>query len=210
MKEPMDPGENEGAAKPLEFWLQDLERRRKFVTPEHTVRGMFYRGMLESYRELGDEALVRRSLAASGHERFVDFFSYSIHVQFELIRTALPTLAEHFGSGEAALRQVGRRSTSDFLGSVTGRAMLMMAHGRPRLMIDHMPAAYRVAVSFGEMKVVWAGPQQGSLLVDTSFLPAPVYAGMLQGVLEASRVQASQTTGRATGPLSIACEFSWE
>jgi uncharacterized protein (TIGR02265 family) len=108
----MDHGENEGAAKPLEFWIQDLERRRKFATPEHTVRGMFFRGMMESFRDMGDEALVRRCLAASGHERFVDFFSDSIHVQFELILTALPTLAEHHGSGEAALRQLGRLSVA--------------------------------------------------------------------------------------------------
>ncbi|AKJ03284.1 uncharacterized protein (TIGR02265 family) [Archangium gephyra] len=206
----MDGSENEGGTKPLEFWLQDLERRMAFVQPEHTVRGMFFRGMLESFRSLGDETLVGRCLEASGHERFVDFFSYSVRVQSQLLLTALPTLARHYGSGEAALRQVGRRSISDFLGSVTGKAMLMMAHGRPRPMIDHMPTGYRVAVSFGEMKVAWSGPQRGTLSVGLSFLPPPVYAGMLQGVLEASRVQTFQAAGRETEGLGVACDFSWE
>jgi uncharacterized protein (TIGR02265 family) len=206
----MDSGDNEGGPKPLEFWLQDLERRRAFVKPEHTVRGMFFRGMLESFRDLGDETLVRRCMVACGHERFVDFFSYSIEVQTQLLLTALPTLARHYGHGEAALRQVGRRSISDFLGSVTGKAMLMMAHGRPRPMIDHMPTAYRVAVSFGDMKVVWGGPQRGTLSIGLSFLPPPVYAGMLQGVLEASRVQTFHTAGRETEGLGVACDFSWE
>lgn len=206
----MDHDENAGGPKPLEFWLQDLQWRTTFVKPEHTVRGMFFRGMLESFRDMGDEALVQRCMEASGHERFVDFFSYSVHVQSQLLLTALPTLASLHGSGEAALRQLGRRSISDFLGSVTGKAMRMMANGRPRPMIEHMPTGYRVAVSFGEMKVVWAGARQGSLLVALSFLPPPVYAGMLQGVLEASRAQGIRTAGRATEGLGVACDFSWE
>jgi uncharacterized protein (TIGR02265 family) len=107
---------------------------------------MFFLGMMESFRDLGDEGLVRRCLEASGHERFVDFFSYSVHIQSQLLLTALPSLARQHGSAETALWQVGRRSISDFLGSVAGKAMLMMAHGRPRPMIDHMPTAYRVAL----------------------------------------------------------------
>ena len=210
LKEHMDSNEREGGTKPLEFWLEDLRRRGAFAKPEHTVRGMFFRGMLESFRALGNEALVRRCLEECGQERFVDFFSYSVHVQSQIFLTALPTLAERHGSGEAALRQIGRRSIVDFLGSVAGRAMLMMAHGRPRPMIDHMPTAYRVAVSFGEMKVVWTGARQGTLHIGMSFLPAPVYAGMLQGVLEASRAQGIHTLARETGESGIACDFSWE
>jgi uncharacterized protein (TIGR02265 family) len=205
----MDNHESGGGTKPLEFWLQDLEQRRAFVQPEHTVRGMFFRGMLESFRGLGNEALVRRCLEACGQERFVDFFSYSVHIQTQIFLAALPFLAEHHGSGEAALWQVGRRNSTDFLGSVAGKAMLMMAHGRPRPMIDHMPTAYRVATSFGEMKVVWSGAQQGTLHVGLSFLPAPVYAGILHGVLEASGAQGIHTTARETGELNLACDFSW-
>ncbi len=206
----MDNGESEVGSKPLEFWLQDLERRRCFVKSEHTMRGFFFKGLLENVRTLGDEALVRRCLEACGQERFVDLFNYSVDVQTKIFLTALPTLARHHGSGEAALRQMGRRSISDFLGSVPGRTLLLMAGRRPRSMIDHMPTAYRVAVSFGDMKVVWSGAQQGTLHVGLSFLPPPVYAGMLLGILEASSAQGIRATGRSTGELGVACDFSWE
>ncbi len=92
----MDSGESEGGTKPLEFWLQDLERRVAFAKPEYTVRGMFFRGMLESFRAMGDEALVRRCLEACDEERFVDLFNYPVDVQTKKIKR----LTQSNGSNE--------------------------------------------------------------------------------------------------------------
>jgi uncharacterized protein (TIGR02265 family) len=187
-----------------------LERRRAFVKPEHTVRGMFFRGMLESFRALGDEALVRRCLEACGQARFQDFSTYSAEIQFQIILTALPFLTRHHGSAEAALHEIGRWGVVDFLGSVPGRAMLMLTQGRPRPLIDHLPAAYRVVVNFGESQVVWNGAQQGMFLIRSTILPPPFHVGVLAGLFEAARTSVPHVSGRATGALDVACDFSWE
>lgn len=195
---------------PLEFWLQDLERRRAFVKPEHTMRGFFYKGMLENIRALGDEALVKRCLEACGQEHFVDFFSYSVEPLFPILFTALPTLAERHGGAEGALRQIGRQSSIDFLASVAGKAMLLLAQGRPRPLLSSLPAAFRVAMSYGAGKVEWLGPTRGRLSVECSFVPPPFQEGMVWQMLEAGRAQDIHVSARSTGELDIVCDFSWK
>ncbi len=206
----MDGSDSASGPQPLEYWLEDLERRRAFVKPEHTVRGMFFRSLLESFRALDDEALVRRCLEACGQERFQDFSTYPADIQFQLILTALPTLARHHGSAEAALHEMGRWGVVDFLRSVPGRTLRMLAQGRPRLLLEQLPAAYRVAVNFGDSQVVWTGPQQGMFLVRFTILPPPFHVGVVEGLFEAVRTSSLHVSGRATGALDVACDFAWE
>ena len=193
-----------------EFWLADLARRRSFVKPEeHTIRGFFFKGVLENLRKLGDEALVRRCLEACGQERFVDFFSYSMDLMFPILLTALPVLAERQGGAEAALRQMGRQSSIDFLSSVAGRAMLLLAHGSPKPLFTSLPAAFRVGMSYGSSQVEWLGPRQGRLLAQGGFMPPPFIEGMVLQMLETAGARRCQATASPVGELDILCEFSW-
>ncbi|WP_083682218.1 TIGR02265 family protein [Archangium sp. Cb G35] len=198
--------------KSMEFWLEDLARRRTFVKPEeHTIRGFFFNGVLENLRTLGDEALVRRCLEACGQERFMDFFSYSTDSMFLILSTALPTLAERHGGAEAALRQMGYQASTDFLASVAGRAMMLLAQGRsPKPLISSLPAAFRVAMSYGSVQVEWLGPRQGRINARGSFMSPPFIEGLLLKVLEAAGARGTQATARPSGALDIVCEFSWE
>jgi uncharacterized protein (TIGR02265 family) len=204
-------GERMGSTEqPLEFWLEELARRRTFVKPEHTLRGFFFKGFLKSLRTLGDEALVRRCLEACGQERLVDFFSYPADLMFPILFTALPTLAERQGGAEAALREIGRQASTDFLESVAGRAMLLLEQGRPRPLLSAMPTGIRVAMSPGDAKVEWLGPRQGRLCAERAFMPAPFVEGLVLRVLEVARARGIQVAAHPTGGLDIVCEFSWE
>ncbi|HEX8438078.1 TIGR02265 family protein [Archangium sp.] len=200
----------ERSEQPLEFWLQDLERRRAFVKPEHTMRGFFYKGMLGNIRTLGDEALVKRCLEACSEESFVDFFSYSVQPLFLILLTALPTLAERHGGAEAALRQIGRQASIDFLESVAGKAMVLLAGSNPRMLINNVPAAFNVAMSYGTARLEWTGQTRGRLLTEYSFVPPPFHEGMVQRLLEAGRAQDIHVSAHATGALNVVCEFSWK
>lgn len=194
----------------LEFWLEELARRRSFVKPEHTIRGFFFKGILENLQTLGDEAMVGRCLEACGQERFMDFFSYSTDLLFPIFFTALPTLTERHGGAEAALRQIGRQASIDFLASVAGRAMRVVAQGKPQPLINSLPSAFRVAMSYGSSQVEWLGPRQGRLSAQFSLMPPPFHEGLVLALLEATGARESQATARSTGELDIVCEFSWE
>ncbi|WNG55461.1 DUF2378 family protein [Archangium gephyra] len=196
----------------MEFWLEDLARRRTYVKPEeHTIRGFFFNGVLKNLRTLGDEALVRRCLEVCGQDRFMDFFSYSTDLMFLILSTALPTLAERHGGAEAALRQMGHQASTDFLASVAGRAMMVLAQGRsPKPLISSLPAAFRVAMSYGSVQVEWLGPRQGRISAQGSFMSPPFIEGLLLKVLEAAGARGARATARPSGALDIVCEFSWE
>jgi uncharacterized protein (TIGR02265 family) len=174
------------------------------------MRGFFFKGLLESLRTLGDETLVRRCVEACGQERFVDFFSYPVQLLFPVMFTALPVLAERYGGGEAALRFMGRQASIDFLGSVSGKAMLLLAQGNPRLLISSMPTAFRVALSYGDGRVEWTGPTQGRLTMFHSFVPPPVNEGSVLQMIEAGRAQHIHVAAHAEGDLDVVCDFSWE
>ncbi|AKJ01228.1 uncharacterized protein (TIGR02265 family) [Archangium gephyra] len=200
----------ESTGQPLEFWLQDLARRRTFAKPEHTIRGFFFKGILENLRTLGDDALVARCLEACGKERFVDFFSYPTELLFPILFTALPTLAERHGGAEEALRQIGRQASIDFLASVLGKVMLVANRGQPQPLLGSMPAAFSVAMSYGSSQVQWLGPRQGRLSAQFSFMPPPFLEGIVRKLLEAAGARGIQATARPVGELDIVCEFSWE
>jgi len=53
-------------------WKADLERRSRLATPADTARGLFFSGLLSSIKVLGDEALAKRCLEASGQTRFIE------------------------------------------------------------------------------------------------------------------------------------------
>lgn len=200
----------DGIEQPLEFWLKDLERRQTLVKPEHTLRGFFLKGVLENLRALGDEALARRCVEACGQEHFLDFFSYPVHLMFPILFTALPPLATRYGGAEAALRQLGRRGSMDFLESVAGKALLLLAQGQPRTLINSLPGAFTVAMSHGRGTVEWTGPRQGRLRATFSSVPAPFHEGMVLQVLETVRAQDIQVAAHDAEGLDIVCDFSWK
>jgi uncharacterized protein (TIGR02265 family) len=147
---------------------------------------------------------------ACGQEHFVDFFSYPVHLMFPILVTALPTLTTRHGGAEAALRQLGRRGSLDFLESVAGKALLMLTQGRPQTLINSLPGAFTVAMSHGRGTVEWTGPQQGRLRATVSSVPPPFHEGMVLQVLEAVRARDIQVAAHDAGGLDIVCDFSWK
>ncbi|MET0401995.1 MAG: TIGR02265 family protein [Cystobacter sp.] len=206
----MSHGDDSSSNLPLEFWLQDIARRGTFVTSEHTLRGIFFNGMLENLRRLGGDELAARCLAACGETHFVDFFSYPYQKMVSMLLTALPLFAERHGGCVSGLRELGRRASIDFMSSVPGKALLTMSQGQPHSLLNSLPAVFRVGMTFGGSHLVWSGPRQGTLHLHSSFLPPPFQEGMLEYMIQLTSARDIHVAARATGDLSISCDFSWE
>ena len=181
------------------------------MEPGDTIRGLFINGLLEGVRALGDEALVRRCVEeAGGEEPFLDFFMYPLGMDLRLTYTAVSLLAERTGKSlEEAFELLGRRATADFLGSVMGRTLRLLAGGNPRRMLSGLPTAYSVSVSFGERKVVWTGPRSARFSMRREFLPTSFHEGTLRAVLESVNVW-GRVQGRQLSLLDAEYEISWE
>lgn len=191
-------------------WEQELERRMCLATDGDTLRGMFFNGTLEALGALGDEALVRRCLAETGEERFLDFFHYPVTMHGRLVSVVMPVLVEEYGGGEEALRQLGRLVARRFLQVGVGKVMRAMLPLSPWQLQSTLPIAYRAAVSFGEYSVRWMGPRRGIFSLRRDFMPYPFHEGVLEVALQLWGGRAVEVRGWQTGGLDSECDFRWQ
>ncbi|WNG37130.1 DUF2378 family protein [Archangium violaceum] len=186
---------------------RELERRLLLATPADTVRGMFFRSVLEVMRELGDAVSMERCVEACGERRFVDFSCYPASTFLRLLWTASRLLGNGYGDFEGALRALGRRGATDFFASSTGRPLQSLLMGNPKRLVDSLPMAYAVASSNGgQCSVTWEESRRVRVLFDHDFLPSAYVEGALTAALEVMGARDPRVRGRMLGPLS--CEYS--
>lgn len=189
--------------------LRELRQRCALATPEDTARGMFFRGVLETVRRIGGsgmEQLCRQSLP---EKRYIDFFSYPITQFLPLAFQAASLLAEPCGSLATAHRVMGQKAAHDFLESVAGRTMLMLAYDEPRLLLGQLPTGFLAAVSYGERSMVWTGPRGGRFIMKRDFMPTAYHEGVLHAALEAVGARDIEVQGRELGLLDTEYALSW-
>lgn len=186
---------------------RELERRRELATPADSVRGMFFRSVLEVMRELGDAHAVARCVEACGERRFVDFNCYPVSTFLRLLGTSARLLGSGYGNFEGALKALGRRGATDFFASSAGRPLGAMLQGNPKWMVDSLPMAYAVAsANGGQCSVTWESPRRVRVLLERDFFPCAYVEGALTAALELLGARDPRVRSRSMGPLC--CEYS--
>jgi uncharacterized protein (TIGR02265 family) len=186
---------------------RELERRLMLATPADSVRGMFFRSVLEVMRDLGDAEAVVRCVEVCGERKFVDFSCYPTSTFLRLLGTSARLLGTGYGSFEGALRALGRRGATDFFASATGRPLRAMLTGNPKRMVDSLPMAYAVAsANGGQCAVTWESPRRARVLLDRDFFPRAYVEGALTAALEVLGARDPRVSARPLGSLS--CEYS--
>ena len=191
-------------------WERDLEWRLSLAGAEDTARGVLFKGTLEAVRGLGDESAVRGCMEASGETHFVDVFSYPIRSLLKMLACAARQLAPRYGSGEQALRALGRRANADYLASPLGRAVKLLTHGSPRRMMESAPDIHRQTMSFGAVSVEWTGLSSGLVVRRGDFLPAACQEGALEALLGATGGRRVWVKREWVDGLDGGFAFAWE
>ncbi|ADO75566.1 DUF2378 family protein [Stigmatella aurantiaca] len=189
-----------------------LEHNITLSTPEDTARGMFFTGTLEAVRKLAGEELARRCREATGERKHVDFFSYPVASFLRLCLAAAAHVGPQLGGCEETLRWIGEQSSRDFLSSMAGKTMLLLAGGSMKRILGQLPSSYRAAVSYGERTLTCTQVGSGGtgrFVIKNDFLPHAYHEGILRGLLLEAGAQTAQVQGRATGALDSAYDFSW-
>ncbi|WP_426755610.1 DUF2378 family protein [Myxococcus sp. Y35] len=189
--------------------VRELRQRCALATPDDTARGMFFRGTLDTVRRMGGSALEQLCRQSLPEKRYIDFFSYPITQFLPLAFQAASLLSEHCGGVDAAHRTLGEKAAHDFLESVAGRTMLMLAYDEPRLLLGQLPSGFRSAVSYGERSMVWTGPRSGRFVMKRDFMPPAYHEGVLRAALEAVGARDIQVQGREVGLLDSEYALSW-
>ncbi|XXF77989.1 DUF2378 family protein [Myxococcaceae bacterium GXIMD 01537] len=190
--------------------LQEFERRLSLATPQDTTRGLFFNGALSAVRSFGGEAMAQRCMEAGGEKRYVDFFSYQVTSFLKLTLTASQALGPQMGGFDVTLRRLGTQATRDFLSSMAGRTLLLLAGEDPARVLANLPSGYRTAVSYGERTVTMTGPKSATVSMKRDFMLPSYNEGVLLAVLEAAGVQNARAVAKPVGLLDTDYELSWE
>lgn len=187
----------------------DLKQRLAAATAADTSRGLNYNTLFGLVRDhLGDGAA--REVDVLGKGSRVDFFSYPVGEYLQCTWNGLDRLEGTFGSPEAVLAELGRRTISSFLASMIGRTVWAVGGKDPRRMLANGAAGYRTAVSYGERRVEFLGPRQARMTFTRDFMPPAFHQAVILAGLQASDAVRPKVTGRATGALDSVYEIEWE
>lgn len=187
----------------------ELEQRRLAATDEDQARGMFFQGALSVIANLGGEGAVARCKGVAGVWEINPFHLYSVSRYLRMVSTAARLLGPQLNGFDGVLHRMGSQATVDFLASLFGRELLAEAAGSPRLLLESLGDAYRMAVSYGERYPQWTGERGARFIMRRDFMPAAYHEGVLRGALEAVGARDVRVVGRQVALLDSEYELSW-
>ncbi|QRN99925.1 DUF2378 family protein [Archangium violaceum] len=189
---------------------EEMQQRLAFTTPEDTMRGVFYNGILDAVRQLGSEDAVRRCLEACGESGFLDFFNYPYSSFIRLLYTAARLLSDKYGGFEQALAAMGHYAATRYYTSPVGRALQLMFMNDPKRLISNLPMASKMAAAGSQCEVRLTDQKSGVVIYRHDLLPRPYIVGGFLGTFESIHTKGLKVDVRVLGPLDTEYTFSWE
>jgi uncharacterized protein (TIGR02265 family) len=187
----------------------DLKQRLAATTPADTSRGLNYTTLFALVREhLGPDG--PRQIDVLGKGSRVDFFSYPIAEYLQVTWNALDRLEPIYGTPEAVLHELGRRTIAGFLASMIGRTAFTMAGRDPRRLLANIGPSYRTAVNYGERQATFPGPTRALVTFRHDFMPPAFHAAVILTALQAGDAKRPRVTGQALGLLDSDYHAEWE
>lgn len=187
----------------------DLQQRLAAATAADTSRGLNYTTLFALVKDhLGEEAA--RQVDVLGKGTRVDFFSYPIAEYLQVTWNAMDRLEATFGSTDAVLVELGRRTISGFLASMIGRTVWAVGGKDPRRLLANGGSGYRTAVSYGERTTEFLGPCQARMTFRRDFTPMVFHQSVILTGLQATDARRPRVVGRPTGLLDSVYEIEWE
>jgi uncharacterized protein (TIGR02265 family) len=187
----------------------DLKLRLAAAAATDTSRGLNYTTLFALVRDHLGEAATRE-VDVLGKGTRIDFFSYPIAEYLQTTWNALDRLEPAFGSTDAALTELGRRTIAGFLASMIGRTVFAVGGKDPRRMIAGVGSGYRTAVSYGERTAEFPGPRQARVTFRRDFMPPVFHQSVILTGLQATDARKPKVAGRATALLDSVYELEWE
>jgi uncharacterized protein (TIGR02265 family) len=190
---------------------RELAQHLAWLSPDDTLRGMFFRSVQEALLALGGGGPPGGWGEECGGVRdFVDFFAYSARDFTRMLSRAASLMAEGDCSSEDMLRMLGYLGTAVFLKSPVGRAMDVLSSGTPRRVLENLPMAYQVLTPMaGPLAVTWLSPTRARVTFTRSLLPSAYLEGLLEALLKKAGARGVRVACQRLGPLSSEHDLTW-
>ncbi|WP_253995913.1 TIGR02265 family protein [Myxococcus qinghaiensis] len=190
---------------------RELDSRLALVQSSEHIRGMHFAAVLDTVRFLGGEPAVKHIVDAGDFPADLDPDKlYPVPPFMRLFFAAANLLAPQLGGVEEAMRQIGVQGTLAFVRSMFGTEVRQQVGGDPKLLVNMLPEAYRMAIDFGELHVEWTANRAGRIHMRRIFTPVAYNEGMLEGALQAVGAQDIRVEGRQTSLLDSEYSLSWD
>jgi uncharacterized protein (TIGR02265 family) len=188
---------------------RELKQRVEAATPADTSRGLNYTTLFALVTDhLGPDA--GRQVDVLGKGRRADFFSYPVSEYLEIAWNAMDRLEPHFGSTEAVLAELGRRTAVSFLDSMIGRTLLTVSGRDPRRLIASTGSGYRSAVSYGERHHEFLGERRARLTFRRDFMPATFHHGVILAAMQATLARRPRVEVEVRSLLDVDYLVEWD
>jgi uncharacterized protein (TIGR02265 family) len=185
----------------------DLASRIAAATRQDTVRGQAINAFFEAARTHADDATAALC-DPSGKGRRADLTDYPVADALAVAWAVADRLERKLGGVEQGFEEMGRRTAACFLGSLRGRALLLV-NRNPRAVLGRLPAAYQAAVSFGRRYLAWPGEGRCRIELDHDFFPLAWHRGLIGAMLAASGTRDPGLEGRAPDFMKAVFEVRW-
>ena len=158
---------------------QDLQQRIARIGANDLVRGFNLSAVFGVVEEHAGTAAAEELRAPIG-KRVLGFFNYPAADFLRVAYRAVDLIEPQYGSTDAAFRALGTAVARSLIETSVGKTLLNFLRGRPpEELVRHIPAAYGMAVTFGERVVLPAEARAAKLIFKNELLPAAYHEGVV-------------------------------
>jgi uncharacterized protein (TIGR02265 family) len=185
----------------------DLASRLAAATRHDTVRGFAINAAFELARQAADEATALLCDPAGTGKR-ADLTAYPVSDALPVLWALADRLERPLGGVEAAFEGVGRQTATGYLGSLRGKALLLL-NGNPKAMLGQLPAVYLATVGPGQRYLAWPGEGRCQVELDHDFFPLAWHRGLIAACLDAAGASSAAVEGQAPGFMKAVFQVRW-
>lgn len=186
--------------------LQECTARAR---PADAARGMYFNAALKVVQQVGGAEADKACRKAVGTARYIDIFKYPVAEFLRIMQVLADRLSPGGQAVEDAYRLVGIEAAEVFLGSATGKTLLLVTGRNLRGAISSVPAAYAAMVTFGQRSVTWLGERQARVSFQDDLLAGCYHAEILERGLTAILGAPVGVTYQQPDPSQSVCEIAW-
>jgi uncharacterized protein (TIGR02265 family) len=189
---------------------RELAERIASTGPNDLVRGTVFHAVVNAVAAIcPDHPSFARLETRFGPQAMQAHHFYPVSDWLVALWDACETLEPELGSLERAVDHLGRTACRTFLESVAGKLTAEAAAGKPPIdRLQHAPAAYGAASSFGRRSVERIDERRARMRFSREFVPPAFHVAMVRAGLAETGANVVLTV-RPLGLLEFELEVEW-
>jgi uncharacterized protein (TIGR02265 family) len=187
----------------------ELAARIAITQPSDTVRGLFFKVVLDFVEKLEGTEARHRVLEGLQSQEFSDLRTYPATDYLRLLYSAADVLEQRLGPEEVVFNACGRACVQRFSSGAGQIVFGILGKGDPQRLFAQTKMAFSTVVTYGQREHRPAGSHSCILTYRGDMQPPAYHVGIFEGALEALGFQ-GKVTARPMSLELVDYEIQWE